>query len=301
MEFKQVESFVAVARNKSFSKAADGLFMSQPAVTSNVQKLERGLGVTLIDRKSKNITLTEGGKLLYRYAVEILNICAKAEHSLSEYKKNIEGTLEICASTIPEQYLLPHIVKAFKAVYRHVHFSVRHQDSKTVVDEILAGRINFGFIGAKYPSKSLKYIDFYDDQMVLITSPQKKFTAAAVRIESLIGEDIVLREEGSGTRLLLEKALQERKLDLSIFRSLTIIESLAAIKKMVALDVGISFVSDVAVKHEVAAGLLKRYEVEDLNLNRHFSLVYCNDRCLSPLEDKFKDFVAAWKWDEVDI
>ncbi|MGI5838521.1 MAG: selenium metabolism-associated LysR family transcriptional regulator [bacterium] len=301
MEFKQLESFVAVARKKSFSKAADILFMSQPAVTSNVQKLESELGVTLIDRKSKNISLTEGGKLFYRYAVEILNTCAKAEYSLGEYKKNIEGMLEICASTIPEQYLLPHIVKAFKAIYPHVTFTVRHQDSKAVVEGILAGRINFGFIGAKYPSRTLKYIDFYDDRMVLITSPQKEYTADPVGIGSLAGEDIVLREEGSGTRLLLEKALRERKLDLSLFRSQTINESLEAIKKMVALDVGISFISDVAVKNDVAAGLLKKYDVEDLNLKRHFSFVYCNDRCLSPLEDKFKNFVAAWKWDEVDI
>ena len=85
MEFKQIESFVAVAQKKSFSNAANTLFMSQPAVSSNIQKLERELGIKLIDRKTKNITLTEGGNIFYRYAVEMINLCAQAEHSLSEY------------------------------------------------------------------------------------------------------------------------------------------------------------------------------------------------------------------------
>lgn len=297
MEFRQVESFAAVVRKKSFSKAADALFMSQPAITSNIQKLEKELGITLINRKSKSITLTEGGKIFYRYAVEMINICAKAEHSLSEYKKNIEGVLEICTSTIPEQYLLPYIVKAFKEAYPQVLFSIRHKDSKEVAEEILSGRINFGFIGAKYSSEDLEYIDFFDDKLVLITSPEKSITTDSVSINSLIGEDIVLREEGSGTRLLIENALREKKLDINMFRSQTINDSLEAIKKMVALNVGISFVSNIAVVHEVASGQLKQYEIEDLNLNRHFSLVYCNNRCLSPLEEKFKEFVAAWKWD----
>ena len=301
MEFKQVECFIAVARKKSFSKAADMLFMSQPAITSNVQKLEKELGVTLIDRKSKNISLTDAGKIYYRYAVEMINISAQAEYSLCEYKESMEGVLEICASTIPGQYLLPYIVKAFKEAYPRVLFSIRHKDSKEAVEEILSGRINFGFIGAKFSSETLEYIDFYDDRLVLISSPKKMFATDFVSIKSLMGEDIVLREEGSGTRLLIENALRKKKLDISIFRSQTIDDSLEAIKKMVELNVGISFVSDVAVRNEVAAGKLKKYEIEDLDFNRHFSLVYCNNRCLSPIEEKFKDFVASWKWSEMDV
>jgi DNA-binding transcriptional LysR family regulator len=288
-------------KKRVFSKAADMLFMSQPAVSSNIQKLEKELGIILIDRKSKNIALTEAGKIYYRYAVEITNICAQAEYSLSEYKENIEGMLEICASTIPEQYLLPYIVKAFKEAYPKVLFSIRHKDSREVAEEVLSGRINFGFIGAKYSSENLEYIDFYDDRLVLITSPEKNFTTEFVSIKSLMGEDIVLREEGSGTRLLIERALRKKKLDMSIFRSQTINESLEAIKKLVELNIGISFVSDVAVRDEVASGKLKKYGIEDLDLNRKFSLVYCNNRCLSPIEEKFKDFVASWKWNDIDF
>ncbi|OLS02784.1 selenium metabolism-associated LysR family transcriptional regulator [Tissierella creatinophila] len=300
MEFKQVECFVAVARENSFSKAADVLFLSQPAITSNIQKLERELGMVLFDR-NKNITLTKGGVKFFPYAVEILNIRDKAEIAISQHKNNIEGVLEICASTIPEQYLLPHIIKAFKEVYPQVHFSIRHKDSKEVIEGILSGMTNFGFIGAKYSHEGIKYIDFFQDKLVLITSPEKTFATDPISIQSLIGEEIVLREEGSGTRQLIENALKEKKLNLNIFRSQTINYSMEAIKKMVALNVGISFASDVSVKCEVASGRLKQYEVEDLNLNRAFSLVYCNNRYLSPAEEKFKEFVAKWKWDNIDI
>ncbi|HQJ36305.1 MAG TPA: selenium metabolism-associated LysR family transcriptional regulator [Bacillota bacterium] len=295
MEFNQVKIFVAVARKKSFSRAADMLFISQPAVTSNVQKLEGELGVTLINRKTKNISLTEGGKLFYRYAVELMNIYEKAEYALSGYKKNIEGTLEIYASTIPGQYILPYIVKEFKEAYPLVLFSISHKDSSEVIEEILSGRINLGLVGAKYNSDALEYIDFYDDRMVLIASPQKKFDSDSVSIKSLVGENILLREEGSGTRLLLENALKEKDLDMSMFQSQIINDSLEAIKKMVELDVGISLVSDIAVKREVESGQLKQYEISDLELKRSFSLVYCNNRCLSPIEEKFKDFISNWK------
>lgn len=301
MEFKQVECFVAVARKNSFSKASDVLFLSQPAITSSIQKLEKDLGIILFDRKNKNTTLTKGGEKFFPYAVGILNVRDKAEIALDQHKNNIEGILEICASTIPEQYLLPHIIKAFKDIYPQVLFSIRHKDSREVAEEILSGKTNFGFIGAKYPYEGIKYIDFFEDRLVLITSPEKFFSTDSININSLLGEEIVLREEGSGTRLLIEKALKEKKLDINIFRSRTINYSLEAIKKMVELNVGISFASDISVKCEVASGRLKQYEIEDLNLNRQFSLVYCNNRYLSPVEEKFKDFVSAWKWDNIDI
>ncbi len=300
MEFKQLECFVAVAREKSFSKAADVLFLSQPAITSNIQKLERELGTILFDR-NKNVTLTEGGLELFPYAVEMLNIRDKSKVAISQYKNNIGGVLEIYASTIPEQYLLPHIIKGFKAIYPRVLFYIHHKDSKEVVEDILSGITNFGFIGAKYSYEGIDYIDFYEDKLVLITSPEKRIDTDFLTIQDLIGEEIVLREEGSGTRLLIENALKEKELDLSIFRSQTINYSLGAIKKMVSLNVGISFSSEISVKYEVNSGHLNQYEVKDLNLNRNFSFVYCNNRYLSPVEEKFKEFVTAWKWDNIDV
>ncbi len=300
MEFKQLECFVTVARKKSFSKAADVLFLSQPAITSNIQKLEKEFGTMLFDR-NKNINLTKVGMEFFPYAVEMLNIRDKSKVTISQYNNNIEGVLEICASTIPAQYLLPHIIKAFKEIYPNVLFYIYHKDSKKVAEDILSGVSNFGFIGAKYAYEGIDYIDFYEDKLLLITSPEKTFASNTIEIKDLIGEEIVLREEGSGTRLLIENALKEKELDLSIFKSQTINYSLEAIKKMVSLNIGIGFSSVISVIDEVATGHLNQYEVEDLNLNRNFSLVYCNNRYLSPVEEKFKEFVATWEWGDINI
>ena len=99
--------------------------------------------------------------------------------------------------------------------------------------------------------------------------------------------------------MLIENALKEQNLDLNIFQSQTISYSLEAIKKMVALNLGISFVSDIAVKSEVASGCLNKYEIKDLDLNRHFSMVFSNNRYFSPVEEKLKDFVRTWSWDQI--
>lgn len=300
MEFKQVECFITVARKKSFSKAADVLFLSQPAITSNIQKLEIELDNILFNR-SKSITLTKAGQEFFPYALEMLNIRDKSIIAINKYKNNIEGVLEISASTMPEQYLLPHIIKGFKKIYPNVLFSIHHKDSKEVAEEILSGKTNFGFIGAKYPYEGLEYIDFFEDRLTLIASSEKVFNKNPISIHDLLGEEIVLREEGSGTRQVFENALKEKDLNLSIFKSRTISNSTEAIKKMVVLGLGISFTSNISVKSEVATGQLKQYEVKDLNLKRNFSLVYCNNRSLSPLEDKFKEFIVNWDWDNIDI
>ncbi|NLC04261.1 MAG: LysR family transcriptional regulator, partial [Tissierellia bacterium] len=101
---KAILSFIAVARKKSFSRAGDALFLSQPAVTNNIKNLEQELGIMLFDR-NKNINLTKGGMEFFSYAVEMLNLRDKSKIAVNQHKNNIEGLLEICASTIPEQYL----------------------------------------------------------------------------------------------------------------------------------------------------------------------------------------------------
>lgn len=300
MEFKQLECFVAVARKKSFSSAGDVLLLSQPAVTSNIQNLEKEFDVLLFDR-NKEVTLTKAGKKFYPYALEMLNIRDKSMMAIDQHKNNIEGVLEICTSTIPEQHLLPHIIKAFKKIYPKVKFSLRHKDSQEVVEEILSGISNFGFVGAKYFHKGIKYIDFFEDRLVVIASAKKTFTSEVIGIEDLLGEEILLREEGSGTRKLIENALKEKGLDLDLFSSQIISHSLEAIKNMVALNIGISFASEVSVKDQVASGRIKQYEVKDLNLNRHFSLAYSEARYLFPVEEKFKEFVSEWRWDRADL
>ncbi|MBF7096292.1 selenium metabolism-associated LysR family transcriptional regulator [Alkalibacter mobilis] len=294
MDFKYLSCFVMVAQQGSFSKAADLLCLSQPAVSSNIHKLEAELEIILFNRTNKGIKMTPGGILFYRYAMEILNMCERTEQAIKEHKNSIAGFLDLYSSTIPGQYLLPRILKQFAKRYPDVQFSIRHKDSREVVDHVLSGNINIGFVGAKYDCSLLEYIDFYHDRLVMIASPEKKFCQPKLDFNSLKGEAFILREEGSGTRLLVENALKKKGLDWSIFKNKTISDSMETIVKMVELNMGLSFISEVAVDRHVKMGLLQKYDISDLDLTRCFSLVYCKNRCLSPTEERFKEFVSTW-------
>lgn len=294
MEFNQLESFISVVKCKSFSKAAKELFLTQPTVSTNIQNLERGLKTTLLDRKSKTITLTDSGKTFYKYAVELINIRDQAKLSITDHLDTIEGNIQINASSIPAQYILPYIIKDFSKKYPFVSFSVTHKDSKDIVDDILAGKENFGIVGAKYSSRILEYINFYEDELVLAL-PNNYNTDKAIDMDDLFSEEFIIRKEGSGTRRLLEQSLSEKGVSLDDLNIVSFIDSNEMIKKMVELELGISFISELSIRNEIALGLIKSYRIKELNLKRNFYFVHTNNRTLSPVVEVFKDFLINWK------
>ena len=137
MDVKQLEAFVAVAKYKSFSKAARELFLTQPTVSAHIQNLEKELDAVLFNRNNKCITLTKSGEILLENAVSILNNCKKAIYDIKEYSGKIEGLIDIASSSIPETYILPDFIKSFSSKYPDVKFSISHYDSQYAISEIL--------------------------------------------------------------------------------------------------------------------------------------------------------------------
>lgn len=294
MDFKQLECFVHVVEKKSFSKASEALYISQPAVTSNIQKLENWLKIKLINRHGKEISMTAEGELLYFYAKELLKLREKALSDLLENRNLNFGRLSINSSSIPAQYLLPKLISGFKASYPNIHFDLRVAGSGNVFEELLAGRINVGFVGTELKNKTLQYVDLYEDELLMICSKEISFPADTISLEELRDFDLILREDGSATRRLLESALQEAGKSLSFFSSVSEVESSQTIKAMVALSCGIGFVSALDVQQERELGLLNAYKVKELPLKRTFQMVYAKDRHFSPVETAFIDFVLSW-------
>lgn len=303
MEFNQLESFINVVNLKSFSKAAEKMFLTQPAITNNIQNLEKELGTVLLNRKNKKITVTEAGEILYRYANDLINMRDTARYKINKFKGKVEGNLEISASSIPEQYVLPYIIKEFADVFPNITITINHKDSKQVVEDVLKGYTNYGIVGAKYESKFLEYINFYEDNLIAIVPNNKKYTWNSYEqldINFLMKEKIILREEGSGTRLIIENALKNKGIDLDSLNVISSIESNETIKKMVELGLGISFISEMAVKNEIELGLIKPYIIKGLDLKRNFYFVYYKNRYLSPIAEEFKDFLVNWNFDNRD-
>ncbi len=297
MDFRQLETFIEVVNLKSFSKAAKKLFLTQPTVTNHIQSLEKELGTPLINRSCKDISVTKAGNILYSHALSIINIRDSAEFELNMYKGNVEGHLEISSSSIPKQYVLPYILKAFVDKYPKVTFSITHNDSKQVVENIKDGYIDFGIVGAKYNSNNLQYLNLIKDKLVIVTPNNKNYPwnpFEKLDLNFLLGEKVILREEGSGSRYLVEKILTENNFDIKCLDVIACIEDNETIKKFVQLGMGISFISQMAIKKEIKEKTLKAFSLKDIKLTRDFYFVYHKKRHLSPLAQTFRNFVINY-------
>lgn len=292
MDFRQLETFVMIARLKSFSKAADYLFLTQPTISNHIQNLENELNTILINRSNKKVTLTKAGEMLFAHALEILNKRDQALFSLEAFNGKIEGTLEVACSSIPEQYILPSLLHSFHKLYPDVHYHLLHYDSQQVVDAILCGEIDFGIVGAKDDTKQLKYIKIMQDRLVVIAPYCDKYQSMEkIPIDRLLKENLIFRETGSGTRKIFEQALHSHNIALENLNIIAYIENTEAIKQCVKKGLGISIISELAIQEEIQYKMIKKIELEGIDIARNFYFVYHKHRTLSPLAETFKDFV----------
>ncbi|MDR7857312.1 selenium metabolism-associated LysR family transcriptional regulator [Tissierella sp.] len=301
MDFRQLETFVEVVKLKSFSKAAERLFITQPTVTNHIQNLEKELGTLLINRYGKKITLTDAGNLLYKYAINILNSCEMAKFDLASYQGKIQGHLHIYSSSVPRKYLLPSIIKNFINTYPDVTFSLNDKDSEKVVRGILDGETDFGILGAKYSSNSIKYIDLMEDRLVLITPNSSKYPEdnySVISKDVLFNDKILLREEGSGTRGLVESLLEKSKVPVSKLNVAAYIEDTETIKELVSLGVGVSFLSEKAINSDIALDKYKVFYLDGIDFRRKFYFAFHKSRQLSPLSEAFKNYVLQYIEDQ---
>lgn len=292
LDFKQLESFVTIAKLKSFSKAADKLYLTQPTISNHIHLLESELGTILFNRTNKNITLTRAGDILYEYAISILNKKEHAYFSLNAFKGKIEGILEISSSSIPELYYLTDMICQFSKVYPDVKYNLMKYDTKQVLDKIQNGEIDFGIVGAKKDIPQLEYIDVMDDEIALVlpvTGQLSKFDTMS--FEDLLSLPIVLREEGSGSRAVVIDYLKEKNVDTDNLNIIAEVESNEAIKKFVEYGLGISFISTRSIQKEIKDGMLKTAALGNDPIRRKFYFVYHKKRVLSPLSETFKDFI----------
>ncbi len=293
MDFRHLESFAAVARTRSFSKAADLLFLTQPTISNHVNHLEVQVNTLLINRSSKRISLTPAGELLLRHVLIILNERDQALFDLEQYKGEITGTLDIASSSTPERYLLTDLLCSFSARYPNVRFNLMRLDSRQVLDRLLSGEIDFGIVGTRTDSKNqLIFTEIGQDEVVLI-GPSEGLLS---KISTMTSADItkhrlILRESGSGTRSTVENSLQELGIMPDQLQVAATMENTETIKDAVAKGMGLAFVSIRAVEQDIAVGRLKHIPITDLTVRRSFYFVYHKHMLLSPLSEKFRQFI----------
>lgn len=296
MDFKQLEVFVSVVKHQSFSKAARELFLTQPTVSAHIQNLEKELDSILVNRSNKSITLTKSGEILYDHAIYILNNCKKAIYDIKEYCGKIEGTIDIACSSIPETYVLPSFMKIFSTNYPDVKFSISHYDSQYVISEILNERVNFGLVGTKPNNPQVESFDLISDELVLIAPNDLyiKNDNGYIDLDELYNLNFIMRKEGSGTRNLIMNTLNQNNFSTNKLNITYHVESNEAIKQMVQLGLGVSFVSYISVVDYLKLNELKYYRIKNIDFKRSFYFIYSKKKTFNPLEDKFLNSICSY-------
>jgi LysR family transcriptional regulator, transcriptional activator of the cysJI operon len=294
MDFRQIEAFVFVVKHKSFSKAADAVYLTQPTISAHISSLEKELGIKLVDRSGKDIEPTEAGRLFYEHAANLMNIRDNAIFSLSCYSNSVKGKIEIAASTVPSQIILPRLMKSFFPKYQDISFSITQMDSEEVTTAVLEKKYEIGIVGTKYQGSKLCCNKLADDKLVLITPNNNKYAAInsdKISFNTIAKEGFIIRETGSGTRHEFERIIEESGIHKSSINIIAQMNSTEAIKQSVSMGLGVSIMSQLSVQDYVTCGLLKAFDIEGLDLSRAFYVIYMANRPLSPLSNLFLKFI----------
>jgi DNA-binding transcriptional LysR family regulator len=293
IDFRHLETFCRVAALKSFSRAADDLFLTQPTVSGHILSLERFLSIRLFDRTGREIRLTKAGEMFLRYASKILTVRKDLLNALSEFSQGIRGELSLGASTIPGEYLLPRLMGDFKRAHPRLTLSLKISDTKDIVQELLQGHIEFGLIGAKVDHPSLHYEKFEEDEIIVIAPCDHPLTRKrSVGFEDLLKEPWIIREEGSGTQMAVEKVLRKKGKSLKDFNVAIEMGSTSSVKEGVKAKLGLAFISRRAVEEELNRNLFTSITLEELeSISRQIYIVSQRGKTVSPAGMEFLRFL----------
>ncbi len=299
MEFQQLEIFVQVASLKSFSRAAENLFISQPAVSSRIKALEHALGVVLFDRNHpEGLALTGEGRKLLDYAQEMINIKNRA---LSDFGEENEtgDLLHIGASTVPGCYLLPGALAEYKKTNPLANITLTIKDTYEVVKGILNYDFQIGVVGSPGEETVLTYEKLEEDRLIFIAPvgcelSREYSPGSLVPLESCFHQELLLREPGSATRKVLENAVKEKGYSINHFRRLIYFNSLEGVKQGVRFGLGCSVVSLKSVEDYLETGKVNHYYIKDLELGRSFYLVFHSNRVQSSKSWDFLYFLKSY-------
>ena len=288
MNLKQLEAFVQVSESGSFSKAAKELFLTQPTISAHISSLEKELNVRLFIRNTKEVSLSDDGKDLYRYAKQITDLEKAIEERFYMDSDDGKHFITIAASTIPAQYLLPKVLMCYRERYPKEQIKIMETDSSEVVTQVVDHMVDVGFTGTVLEKKHCKYIPFYKDELAVITpdTPEYRILKEQNRddIDWIRRKPLILREEGSGTRKAAEKQLKNAGISMETLDIVASIANQETIKKSVKQGMGITVLSRLAA--EVEEGLLI-FPIPGADEGRDINLVYNKNYQMTRSADRF--------------
>ena len=289
MELYSLQVFLTVATEKSFSRAAEKLLRTQPAVSLAVQRLEQELGEKLIDRSGKELVLTDAGSTVIEYARRFQSLQQELDNSLAELRDNSAGRLVIGANESTTLYLLRHIER-YRELYPKVKVTVRRSLSSRIPNELLDGNLELGVISYDPSDERLKSKVIYSDSLAFVVSPKHRLAhRKTVSIEELGSETFIAHNVVSPYREVVIRTFRERKVPLGIDVEMPTIDT---IRKLVQNNLGVAFLPRMCVEQEIEQKTLREVRVKEMHLERKIRLVYPTRRGLSHAATAFLQLVA---------
>jgi DNA-binding transcriptional LysR family regulator len=284
VDIRRLEVFCRVLELKSFTRAAEAVLLTQPTVSENIRLLEETVGERLLDRLGREVLPTPAGRILYGYARRIIQLRDEALQAMHQYRGDLSGTLALGASTIPGAYILPPLIESFRLSHPAIPLQLRIADTAAVVEDLLQDRLELGLVGARLKEQRFDCDEAFADELVLTLHPDHPWVGRhSVRPDELENEPFILREQGSGTRLVMSQALREHGVDPARLLVVAEMGSSEAVRQGIKSRLGISILSSLAVAEDMQRGDLATVPLEGVCIRRPFYLVRRKGRQLSPL------------------
>ncbi|MFZ5642669.1 MAG: selenium metabolism-associated LysR family transcriptional regulator [Bacillota bacterium] len=292
LNFYQLKAFYMVAKHLNFSRAAEEMSLSQPAVSRQVAALEKNLGLELFVQRGRRVELTDAGRSLFDYADRIFELAEQAERAVSQFKDLERGKVLIGASKTVGSYILPPLLRAFQERYPNIDITLRMGNSEEVEQLVDEKDIDIGFIGGQAKNISIHSEPYLKDELVVIISPEHYLNSKKdVSVKDITGLPLIWREKGSITRSLMEDFFNNNKIE---FEKKIEIGCTEAIKRLVAAGVGIAFVSRSSISLELSAGILRVIDSNELQIPMYFSVILTKDQHYYPTMLSFLNFIRKW-------
>lgn len=290
MNFTHLLAFLEVARAGSITAGAERLHVSQPAVTRELKELEDRLGVKLLDRQPRGVTLTEAGDVLRGYAERIFAMADVAEQELRELAGISSGHLAIGASATVGVYRVPDYIALFNAQYPKVSVELIVTNTEQVEQGLLEHRFRLGFVEGPFDPQVFDAHRIGSDEIVAVCSPLHPLASRTIAPKDMAEKVVILREPGSGTRATVEAAYASLGIPIVPLMSVSNTE---AIKRMLMAEPAIAFVSSLSVETELERGALVRMKVRGLKIQRDLHMIWLKVQSHSPSAAAFAEIVLA--------
>lgn len=278
----KLHTFITLAKIKNYTRAAEILNLSQPAVSQHIRFLEDYYDVQLFKKQGRGIELTEEGKILFKYAEEIEMLYRAAESEIRN-KSGIVKTYNLGASMTIGGYVLPGILAKHKKIYKNITLLLQVYNTEDIIEKLLTRKLDFAIVEGPFDKRKFRFKKFKDDELVLAVSPEHPFAKQKeVDIKDIIKGNLILREKGSGTRKIFEDNVMRMGYNLADIENYMEIGSISAIKSLVEANLGYTVISKETIKKELALGTIKVVPIKDMHITREFNFIYLPD-----MDEKF--------------